>query len=72
VSSEPLISILEEIRDQQRQQLVNFERALEYQSTAAELQRRGRKMLTFLIVTPWVLVAVLLGMMLLGFEVLLS
>jgi hypothetical protein len=72
VSSEALVSILEQIRDQQKQQLVNFERALETQNAAAELQRRGRKMLIFLIVMPWVLVAVLLVMMLFGFEIPLS
>lgn len=72
MSSEALVSILEQIRDQQKQQLVNFERALETQNAAAELRRRGRKMLIFLIVMPWVLVAVLLVMMLFGSEILLS
>jgi hypothetical protein len=72
MSSEALLSILEQIRDQQRQQLENFERALETQSAAAELQRRGRKTLIFLILMPWVLVAVLLLMMLLGLTIPLS
>lgn len=55
MSTEALLSILEQIRDQQKEQLVNFERALETQNAAAELQRRGRKLLIALIVMPWVL-----------------
>ena len=66
MSSETLLSVLEQIRDQQREQLVNFERALETQSAAAELQRRGRKLLIVLIVMPWVLAIGLLLFLLFG------
>ncbi len=65
MSTETLITILEEIRDQQKQQISNFERALQAQDEAIALQRRGRRMLVFLIFTPWVLVVVLLAVVLL-------
>jgi hypothetical protein len=66
MSSEALLSILQQIRDQQKEQLVNFERALETQNAAAELQRRGRKLLIALIVMPWVLAIGLLAILFLG------
>ena len=69
MSSEALLSILEQIRDQQKEQLVNFERALKTQNAAAELQRRGRKLLIVLIVMPWVLAIGLLAILFLGPEI---
>ena len=69
MSSEALLSILEQIRDQQKEQLVNFERALETQNAAAELQRRGRKLLIVLIVMPWVLAIGLLFILFFGLDI---
>lgn len=64
--SEDLVTILEQIRDQQKQQLVNYEKAMESQTTAIELQKRWRKLMVFLVGAPWVLVVVLLFIMLFG------
>lgn len=60
MATESLIAILEQIRDQQKQQLMNFERALEIQTAAADLTRRSRKLGMVTILMPWVLAAVLL------------
>jgi hypothetical protein len=60
VSTEKLIPLLEEIRDQQKQQIANYERALSVQDEAMELQRRGRRTLLALMILPWVLVLCLL------------
>jgi hypothetical protein len=60
VSTDALISILQQIRDQQKEQIVNYERALKTQEEAIALQRRGRRTLLFLIIMPWVLALSLL------------
>ncbi len=60
MAAESLIAILEQIRDQQKQQLMNFERALKVQTAAADLNRRFGKLWLAAILIPWLLVAVLL------------
>lgn len=59
MSTESMISILQQIRDQQKTQLANFERAMETQAAATEIQRRGQRTLLALIVMPWLLVIAL-------------
>ncbi len=66
MSTDKLITILEEIRDHQKQQIANYERALAAQNESIDLQRRGRRMLMFLIFMPWVLVVVLFMILLPG------
>jgi len=61
-----LISILQQIRDQQKEQIVNYERALKTQEEAIALQHRGRRTLLFLIIMPWVLALSLLILTLLN------
>jgi hypothetical protein len=58
--SDQLISILTEIRDQQKQQIVNFERAVQSQADFVALQKKGRKTLTFMIFAPWAAMVLLL------------
>ena len=65
MQGERLLDILTEIRDQQKRQLENFERALATQDQALALQRRGRRFFFHLFVLPWILVAVLCGLLLL-------
>ncbi len=60
MSTDSLIPILEEIRDQQKRQIANFERALAAQDKAMDLQQRGRRTLMFVIFMPWLL---LLGLL---------
>lgn len=60
MSVDRLISILEDIRDQQKQQIANYERALAAQQKAVSFQRHGRPVLLFLIFMPWVLLLTLL------------
>jgi hypothetical protein len=60
MSSERLIGLLSEIRDQQKQQIQNFERALDAQAEYAELQRKGRRIFLFLVYAPWAALAILL------------
>jgi hypothetical protein len=66
VSAERLITILEEIRDQQKQQIANYERVMSLQDEAMALQRRGRRTLLFLIIMPWAFLVTLLIIQLLG------
>jgi hypothetical protein len=61
---ERLLTILEEIRDQQKMQIANFERALATQDEAMALHRRAKQIFFFLVFMPWLLVAGL-GIMLL-------
>jgi len=68
MSTERLIDILTDIRDQQKQQIQNFERAIESQQAYVDIQRRSRSTFTFLIVAPWVAMALLLSYMLLFLE----
>lgn len=65
MSPERLIAILEEIRDQQKLQIANFERALGTQDEALLLQRQGRRVLWFLVAAPWAMMILLLGLFLL-------
>ena len=65
MSTERLISLLEEIRDQQRHQIANYERALQTQDEAMALQRRGRRTLMMLVLTPWLVLFALLLILLL-------
>ena len=60
MSTERLITVLEEIRDQQKQQIANYERALGMQDESMALQRRWRRTFLALIIMPWVLVLSLL------------
>jgi hypothetical protein len=60
MSTERLITVLEEIRDQQRQQIADYERALNMQDEAMALQKRWRRVFLALIIMPWVLVLSLL------------
>lgn len=66
MSTETLIPLLEQIRDQQKQQLDNFEQAMEMQQAAAELQKRGRKILNVMIFLPWALIVVLLVLLIIA------
>ena len=60
MSTERLITVLEEIRDQQKQQIADYERALGMQDEAMALQRRWRRVFLGLVIMPWVLVLSLL------------
>jgi hypothetical protein len=60
MSTERLITVLEEIRDQQKQQIADYERALNMQDEAMVLQKRWRRVFLALIIMPWVLVLSLL------------
>lgn len=64
MSTDKIIEILTEIRDQQRQQVENFQAAIQSQEQAVALQNRARKMFQFLVIAPWLLVVVLLAAML--------
>src|SRR5262245_38032693 len=48
-----LVNLLTEIRDQQKQQIENFERAVDGQNQYLDLQRKGRRMFQFLVYAPW-------------------
>ena len=63
---EKLVSILEQIRDQQKEQIVNYEHAIDAQKQALELHRSARKVMTFLIAAPWILLTILAAAFLLG------
>jgi hypothetical protein len=63
---EKLVSILEEIREQQKQQIVNYEQALDAQKQALDLHRGARRVLGFLIAAPWLILVILLAAYLLG------
>ncbi len=58
--NDKLIPLLEEIRDQQKRQIENFERALVTQTEAMALHKKGRKVWMSLIIAPWALIGVLL------------
>jgi len=60
MSDQPLIGILTEIRDHQRQQIDNFEKALAAQEEWTALQKKSRKVMTFMIFAPWLAMGVLL------------
>jgi len=64
MSAQHLITILTEIRDQQKQQIVNFERALQSQEDFVALQKKGRKALQFMIFAPWAAMVLLLVVLL--------
>jgi len=60
MSAQKLIPLLEQIRDQQKQQLANFERSLAAQQAATELHKRGQKLVFVFFGLPWLLVLGLL------------
>ena len=60
MSTERLITVLEEIRDQQKQQIADYERALGMQDEAMALQKHWRRVFIGLVIMPWVLVLSLL------------
>jgi hypothetical protein len=60
MSGESIVPILEEIRDQQKIQIANFQRALAQQDEAMALQRRARHIFLFLTFMPWVAMVVML------------
>ena len=64
MSQDAVISILEEIRDQQKLQIAKFERALTQQDEAMDLQKRGRKVFLFLVFMPWLVLVVVFLLML--------
>lgn len=64
MSGHQLLTVLTEIRDQQKQQIANFERALKTQAESAAIQRQGRKLFTFMVFAPWAALVFVLGMML--------
>ena len=57
MSAERLVDLLTEIRDQQKRQIDNFERAVASQAEFVELQRKGRPMFRFLVYAPWAMLA---------------
>lgn len=59
--NDSLIPLLTEIRDQQKQQIANFERALAMQDSAAAAQKSGQKFLIALLIVPWIIVLILIG-----------
>jgi hypothetical protein len=59
MSTERLLDVLTEIRDQQKRQIENFERAIERQSDSLELQRKSRQTFQFLVYAPWVALALM-------------
>lgn len=60
MSGDRLIALLTEIRDQQRQQIANFEAALRTQAEMTRIQQRGRSAFLFLVYAPWVAMVALL------------
>ncbi len=64
MQGEHLLEILTQIRDQQQQQIVNFEKALANHETALAQQRRMKGYLISVFLLPWVLVACLGGLLL--------
>lgn len=68
MSTERLLTILEEIRDQQKRQITNFERALATQDEAMALHRRAKQIFFFLVFMPWVMVVGLVIFLLLRLE----
>ncbi len=63
MQGERLLAILTEIRDQQKRQLENFERALATQDQALALQQRGKRLIWYMFGLPWLLAAVLAGLL---------
>jgi len=63
LSADRLITIVTEIRDQQKQQIANYERAMHVHDEALALQRRSRGLFIFLVFMPWALVALLLALL---------
>ncbi|MFO0838852.1 MAG: hypothetical protein U1D55_10020 [Phycisphaerae bacterium] len=61
MSADRLIQILTEIRDQQRQQVANFEQAIQIQQEHADLQRKGRQTFLFMVYAPWLLVLAMIA-----------
>lgn len=59
--NDKLIVLLEEIRDQQKRQIANFERALGTQQEAMTLQHKTRRVLAVMIIAPWAVLGVLLA-----------
>jgi hypothetical protein len=57
MSGERLVTLLTEIRDQQKRQVSNFEQAIEAQNKYLELQRKGRQTFLFMIYAPWAALA---------------
>lgn len=49
-----LLSVLTDIRDQQKRQIENFEKAIAAQNEHQLIQNKTRGMLKFLIFAPWV------------------
>ncbi len=63
MQGERLLGILTEIRDQQKQQLSNFERALADQQKALAQQRRMKGYIISAFLLPWILVVALSGLL---------
>ncbi len=66
MSNQRLIPLLEQIRDQQKQQLANYEQALAAQQDATRQARHGQRVALFLLAMPWLLVVCLLLILVLG------
>ncbi len=63
MQGERLLDILTEIRDQQKRQIVNFERALADHQQALAQQHRVKLYIISAFLLPWVLVAALCGLL---------
>ncbi len=63
MQGERLLDILTQIRDQQKRQIENFERALANHEQALVQQRRVKRYIISAFLLPWVLVAALSGLL---------
>jgi hypothetical protein len=61
MSAERLVNILTEIRDQQKRQVENFERALQGHQEYMSVQQKGRQLFAFLVYAPWVALAAVMA-----------
>jgi hypothetical protein len=70
MASDQLISILTDIRDQQKRQIEEFERAIAEQQKYLELQKKGRQVFLFMVYAPWLSLALVLAYLALSAELL--